>query len=57
MCESNGEANANRKWIRQWEQMGLFQTETGKLKIYNYYWGRYLRIVGNNVKCDVTDPE
>ena len=37
--------------------MGLFQTETGKLKIYNYYWGRYLRIVGNNVKCDVTDPE
>jgi len=34
----------------------MFQVETGKLVIYSQYWGRYIRIVGNDVKCDTEDP-
>lgn len=37
--------------------MKLFQVETGKLVIYNEYFGRYLRINGNDVVCDVEDAE
>lgn len=37
--------------------MKLFQVETGKLVIYNEYFGRYLRIKGNDVVCDATDAD
>lgn len=56
VCESNKEANANRTWHRAWEEMKLFSVGTGKMVIYSQYWGRYLRIVGGNVKCDTEDP-
>ena len=37
--------------------MKLFQVETRKLVIFNEWHGRYFRIDGNDVICDVEDAE
>ena len=56
VCEQDMRANANRSGFGPWEEMKLFRLDTGKLVIYSQYWGRYIRIKGNDVKCDTEDP-
>lgn len=57
VCEQDKRANANRTKFNIWEYMQFFRLDTGKLVIYNPYWGRYIRIVGKDVKCDTEDPK